>query len=65
MEFYDGAEVWELFGSHVLNKLWNNFDKESIWLYKDGGLGILEKYLVPQQNVRWKLLRKYSKCVLF
>ena len=42
MGCYDGAEVCELVGIYILNKLSNIIDKDSIGLYRDDGLGIFE-----------------------
>ena len=38
---YDGTEVCELVHSHLLNKLSNTVDRESVRLYRNDGFGIL------------------------
>ena len=48
MGCYDGAEVCELVGIYVLNKLSNTIDIDSIRLYRDDGLGIFESLSGPQ-----------------
>ena len=42
MGCYDGAEVCELVGIYILNKLSNIIDIDSIGLYRDDGLGTFE-----------------------
>ena len=46
--FYDGAEVCELVGIYILNKVSNITDIDSIGLYHDNGLGIFESLSGPQ-----------------
>ena len=48
MGCYDGAEVCELVGIYILNKLSNIIDIDSIGLYHDDGLRIFESLLGPQ-----------------
>ena len=48
MGCYDGAEICELVGIFILNKLSNNIDKKSIGLYRDDGLGMFDKLSGPQ-----------------
>ena len=36
----DGAEVWELVGTFVLDKISVKYDKNSIGLYRDDGLSV-------------------------
>ena len=42
MGCYDGAEVCELVGTYILNKLKNVGNKENIDLYRYDGLGIFQ-----------------------
>ena len=50
---YDGAEICELVGLFILNKLGQKFGKENIGLYRDDGFGNHEK-----QNQRvWQIKR--------
>ena len=42
MGSYDGAEICELVGLFILNKLGQKFGKENIGLYKDDGLAIMK-----------------------
>ena len=44
---YDGVEVSELVGSYLLSKLWNIIDEESVGLYRDDGLGVLQNLSGP------------------
>ncbi len=41
MGSYDGAEICELVGLFILNKLGQKFGKENIGLYRDDGLAIV------------------------
>ncbi len=42
MGSYDGAEICELVGLFILNKLGQKFGKENIGLYRDDGLAIIK-----------------------
>ena len=42
MGSYDSAEVCELVGTFLLNKLSNVIDKSSVSLYRHNGLGVLK-----------------------
>ena len=42
MGSYDGAEICELVGLFILNKLGQKFGKENICLYRDDGLAIMK-----------------------
>ncbi len=42
MGSYDGAEICELVGLFILNKLGQKFGKENIGLYRDDGLAIMK-----------------------
>ena len=48
MGCFDGAQICELVGIFVLNKLSNIIDKNSIDLYRDDGLGVFDKLSGPQ-----------------
>ena len=48
MGCYDGAEVCELVGSYMLNKLRHDVNKESIGLYRDNGLGVFHNIPKPE-----------------
>ena len=43
MGCYDGAEIFELVGIFIVNKLSNIIDKNSIGLYPDDSLGVFDK----------------------
>ena len=61
MGCYDGAEVCELVGIYILNKLSNKIDKDSIGLYRDDGLGIFESLSGPQIKREKKNIIKVFK----
>ena len=42
MGAYDGAEVCELVGTFLLDKISENYEKNSIGLYRDDGLSDLK-----------------------
>ena len=65
MGCYDGAEVYELVGIYILNKLSNIIDKESIWLYRDDGLGIFESLSGRQIERKKKISLKFLRCVFY
>ena len=48
MGCYDGAEVCELVGSFILNKLTSIVNKSGIGLYRDDGLGIFYNVSKPE-----------------
>ena len=52
MGSYDGAEICELVGLFILNKLAQKFGKENIGLYRDDGLAIMK----ANQHV-WQIKR--------
>ena len=41
MGSFDGGEIWELVGIHILSLLSNKRDKQSSGLYRDHGLVLL------------------------
>ena len=42
MGSYDGAEVCELVGAHILNNLTTKYDNGQIGLYRDDGLAVFK-----------------------
>ena len=58
MSCYDGAEVCEMVGTYILNKLKNITNKENIGLYRDDGLGIFQN--IPKSEIETK--NKSLKC---
>ena len=48
MGCYDGAELCELVGSFILNKLTSIVNKSDIGLYRDDRLGIFYNVLKPE-----------------
>ena len=65
MGCYDGAEICELVGIFILNKLSNIIDKNSIGLYRDYRLGVFDKLSGPQINRRGTKLSKFLKTANF
>ena len=61
MGCYDGAEVCELVGIFILNKLSNVIDKNSIGLYRNDCLGVFGKLSGPQIEQRKKKIVKICK----
>ena len=47
---YDGAEVCELIGLYILNRLSEKYDKESTGLYHDDGLAVFSNISGPQRD---------------
>ena len=63
MSFYDGAEICELVGIFILNKLRNIIDKNSIGLYRDDGLGVFDKLSGPQiEKEKKKIIKIFKDC---
>ena len=54
MGCYDGAEIRELVGIFILNKLSNIIDKNRNGLYHDDGLGVFDKLSGTQMEQRIK-----------
>ena len=50
MGSYDGAEVCELVGLYILNRLSEKYDKESTGLYRDDGLAVFSNINGPQAD---------------
>ena len=61
MGCYDGAEVCELVGIFILNKLSNIIDKNSIGLYRDYRLGVFDKLSRPHINRKGTKLSEFLK----
>ena len=61
MGCYDGAEVCELVGSFILNKLTSIINKSNIGLYRDGGLGIVQNVSKPEIERKKKTIVKIFK----
>ena len=65
MGCYDGAEICELVGIFILNKLSNIVDKNSIGLYRDDSLGIFDKLSGPQiEQSKKKITKIFKDCRL-
>ena len=64
MGSYVGAEVCELLGIYILNKLSNIIDIDSIGLYRDDGLGIFESLSGPQIERKKKNIKVFKICGL-
>ena len=65
MGCYDGAEVCELVGIFILNKLSNVIDKNSIGLYSDDSLGVFDKLSGPQiEKKKKKIIKIFKDCGL-
>ena len=58
MGCYDGAEICELVGIFILNKLSNIIEKNSIGLYRDDSLGVFDKLSGPKIEQRKKKIFK-------
>ena len=58
MGTYDGAEVCELVGLYLLNRLTNEFGKHNISLYRDDGLSCFQNISGPDSE---KIKRKMCK----
>ena len=61
----DGAEVCELVGTYILNKLKNITNKENIGLYRDDGLGIFQN--IPKTEIERKkkqIVKVFKDCGL-
>ena len=57
----DGAEICELTGSYLVHQLSNIFDKESVGLYRDDGLGVLKSLSGPEMERKKKAIVKLFK----
>ncbi len=61
MGSYDGAEICELVGLFILNKLGQKFGKENIGLYRDDGLAIMKSKSARLADKTRKELHKCFK----
>ena len=65
MGCYEGAEVCQLVGSYILNKLENLLNKEDVALYRYDGLGVLRNMSRPQkEQVRKNIIKVFKDCDL-
>ena len=65
MGCYDGAEVYELVGIYILNKLSSIIDIGSIGLHRNDGLGIFESLSGPQIEPKKKnIVKMFKMCGL-
>jgi hypothetical protein len=65
MGCYDGAEVCEIVGTFILNKLKNIIDIKDLGLYRDDGLGILRNLSGPDiDRKRKKIISIFKSCGL-
>ena len=65
MGCYDGAEVCELVGTYILNKLKNATNKDNICLYRDDELGIFQN--IPKTEIERKknqIVKVFEECGL-
>ena len=61
MGCYDGADICELVGSFILNKLTSIINKSNIGLYRDDGLGIFQNVSKPEIERKKKVIVKIFK----
>ena len=61
MGCYDGADICELVGSFILNKLTSIINKSNIDLYRDDGLGIFQNVSKPEIERKKKVIVKVFK----
>ena len=57
---YDGAEVCELVGLYILNRLSEKYNKESTGLYRDDGLAVFSNISAPQTDRIKKTSKEFS-----
>ena len=50
MGAYDGAEVCELVGIFILNKISEKYDKNDIGLYRDDGVAVFKNVSGPESE---------------
>ena len=61
----DGAEVSELVGLFMLNKLVNLFQDNSVGLYRDDGLGVVRELSGPEtERLRKNVIKTFKECGL-
>ena len=61
MGSFDGAEICELVGLFILNKLATTYGKDNIGLYRDDGLAIFKNISGPQADRIRKDITKHFK----
>ena len=62
----DGAEIYQLVGICIQNKLCKLTNKEDIGLYKDDELGILRNTFGPETDRKRKnIIKMFNECVLY
>ena len=65
MGCYDGAEICELVGIYIQNKLCKLINKKDFGLYRDDGLGILRKTSGPEAEQKCKnIIKIFKECRL-
>ena len=65
MGCYDGAEVCELVGIFILNKLSHIKDNNSFHLYRDNGLAVFDKLSEPKiEQRKIKIINIFKDCGL-
>ena len=57
MGAYDGAEVCELVGIFMLNKISEKYNKNDLSVYRDHGLAV-------SKNIKWSRIGTYKKELL-
>ena len=65
MGSFDGAEICELVGIYIINKLSSTVKKEEMGLYRDDGLIILRNYTKRTADIKRKEVIKIFKCIGF
>ena len=58
MNYYDGAEVFELVWSYILYQLKHVVKKENVGLYRDDSLGVLSNISKPEIERKKKQVLK-------
>ena len=61
---YDGAEVCELVGTFLLDKISKKYEKNSIGLYRDGGLSVFKNKSGTQLERIKKTYKKHSRTLV-
>ena len=65
MGCYDGAEICELVGIYIQNKLCKLMNKKDFGLYRDDGLGILRNTSRPEADRKRKnIIKIFKECGL-
>ena len=65
MGCYDGAEICELVGIYIQNKLCKLMNKKDFGLYRDDGLGILRNTSGPEADRKRKnIIKTFKECGL-